>query len=102
MRFEIELFIGNHSIDDQPNKGLEISNIDEAVKLAEHDLEAVAINKSLVTTHSYLHAKIKFTEEKQTSNPVCCVVAYKPSFQFRIIKSRKEIIDFVDQFQFTK
>lgn len=97
MSFKIEIFIGRYSVEDQPSINLEIKDLEEAIDVAKRDLEMIAIKKSLMTTHSYLYAAINPSGLVNADIPLC-LVSYKPTFQFVVIKNKKEIREFTEQF----
>lgn len=78
---------------DQPSDGFEFAKIDEAFAVAQADLEAYIISRSLVTTFAYVYSKI-IDVEAITDTPVA-ILSYKPSFNFTQITEKQNIEKFM-------
>ena len=85
--------LGGRVMADQPGFNLAVEKMDEALKIGEHDLESVVIKNNLMTTFTYIYAKIIDTE-KVTDIPEA-IISYRPSFNYEIITNKKEIENFL-------
>jgi len=93
MKLVIVLCKDGRDLKDQPSGEFEFEDLDEAFKIAEHDLEAFLISKSLVTTFAYIYVKV-VDIEAITKFPRA-ILSYKPSFNYTRITGRYEIEKFM-------
>lgn len=75
---------------ENPDNGFEFEDLDEAIKNLTHSLEALVIDKGLVTTFGDICTVV---EDKNT---VQAIITYKPSLQFYVINTGFDIRRWLD------